>query len=167
MKHAMSSTLARFNAERMVLDYLRDFYMPASRLGGSLSARQGEGAKELAQWRRRIDTHWPHLQARLIRDHDDSFHHGDLLQLQVAVRLDGLEPNDLCVEAVMARDLPGQEFRDEACYRFESHDLEDGEMMFRLAIPLVDNGRFTYRIRLFPTHPRLSHPFETGYTYWL
>ena len=167
MKHAMSSTLARFNAERMVLDYLRDFYMPASKLGGALSAHQGNGAKELAHWRRRIDTHWPRLQARLIREHDDAFRHGDVLQLQVAVRLDGLEPKDLCVEAVMAPELPGLESRDEVCFRFESQGIVDGEMMFKLTLPLLDNGRFTYRIRLFPTHPKLSHPFEAGYTRWL
>ena len=167
MKHAMVSTLARFNAERMVLDYLRDFYIPAFRLGSSLCAHQGEGAKELASWRQRIDTHWPNLQARLIRDHGDTFRHGDLLQLQVAVDLDGLKPQDLCVEAVMARDVPGLELRDEVCYRFEPQDSAAGEMIFKLAIPLLDNGRFTYRIRLFPTHPKLSHPFETGYTRWL
>ncbi|HEY3858480.1 MAG TPA: alpha-glucan family phosphorylase, partial [Gammaproteobacteria bacterium] len=47
-RHSMASILPRYTSERMVLDYLRRFYLPALRQGAALGENGGAAARELA-----------------------------------------------------------------------------------------------------------------------
>jgi len=58
-KAAMKTTIPRFNAERMVADYVREHYLPASRQGERVAANDWAGAKSLAAWKKKISTGWP------------------------------------------------------------------------------------------------------------
>jgi starch phosphorylase len=44
---------------------------------------------------------------------------------------------------------------------------ESGEHLYALEFAPELSGRIEYRLRAFPTHPLLAHPFETGLMIWL
>lgn len=47
----MRSTLPRFNAQRMVMDYVRDYYLPAQEHRKALAKNNGRAAYWLAEWK--------------------------------------------------------------------------------------------------------------------
>jgi glycogen phosphorylase len=81
---AIASVTPRFNARRMVKEYVTRFYAPASRraiaLGGSRDA-----AAELASWRSRVGDGWSGVTLRAAPLEDGERHAGDEVELEALV----------------------------------------------------------------------------------
>jgi starch phosphorylase len=92
---------------------------------------------------------------------------GETLPIEVAVKLNGLAPADVCVELLLSRAVR------EAAPVEHSHELapaggaEGGEQRYRLDLRPGLAGRLDYRIRVYPRHELLTHPFEMGLSTWL
>ncbi len=172
-KASMKSTISRFNSQRMAMDYLRDYYAPAGRHGRLLSKDDARGARELATWKDRIRGAWPEVRARLANSPAQAVKTGDPMPIEVAVRLNGLDPGEVAVECVMGREtelgdfVPGKSINlapvgdassNETLYRV---DLASGSESFTL------EGLGRYKLRLYPCHRLLGHRFELGCMAWL
>ncbi|HJS38350.1 MAG TPA: hypothetical protein VJ789_09505, partial [Burkholderiales bacterium] len=79
--------------------------------------------------------------------------------IEVAARLNGLAPQDVALELVL---------NDSARTRLAPQGpLEGGEHLYALEFAPEPSGRIEYRLRAYPTHELLAHPFETGLMTWL
>jgi len=172
-KASMKSVLPQFNTIRMAIDYLRDSYAPAAREGRMMQADNAAGAHELAQWKHHIAETWPKIRARLAQPVPDSIKAGELLPIDVAVHLNGLDPDDLFVECVVNTDkVSGEDLTDCSVPLFLSGMNDNGEAVYHC--DLFDTGQSCwvggmqqFHIRIYPCHHLLSHPFECGLMIWL
>jgi starch phosphorylase len=169
----MKSVLPRFNTIRMALDYVRDSYAPAAREGRRLAADGAAGARELAQWKQKIAAAWPSVRARLATPTPPTIHAGESLPLDVAVHLNGLQPDDIFVECVLANpNAWGKNHSTCGVPLFLVGEATEGETLFHC--DLFDTGMSCqvgglqqFHIRVYPCHHLLSHPLECGYMIWL
>lgn len=162
-KNSMSSLIPRFNAQRMVMDYVRDFYARATAHGRLL----GDGAaSELAQWKQRVRAQWPGVGLQLLDPPASVLNQGETLALRVAAQLNGLTPGDVVVECVLGRQLEDGRFIAERQIplAFESGG-EHGTHRYALDLQ-PSPGLQHYKLRLYPSHRLLAHPFETGCMVW-
>jgi starch phosphorylase len=172
-KASMKSIMPRFNAQRMAMDYIRDYYGPASRQRTRLMQNARAPALELASWKRRTAESWPGVRIRMVSAPSPQVKHGHSVPIEVAVYLNGLEPEDVVVECVLGRENELGEFIPSNSLEFTAAGPTlEGETLFRLdlcaperGIPLP--GLQSYKIRIFPYHPLLSHRFECGCMRWL
>jgi starch phosphorylase len=165
-KASMKSLLPRFNAQRMVMDYVREFYAPAATLGKRLSADDHSPARVLAAWLAKVAKVWPEVAVRRLDQPPSRLHPDETLHMQVAVRLGELDVGDVIVECIVGPDLP----EGEATLRleFEYAGRNDaGEAIYRLDFQSGIPGLQTYQIRVYPYHELLSHRFEVGRMLWL
>ena len=93
-KRSIASLLPRFNASRMVGEYVAKFYLPASRQGAHLAQNGFEHARALAAWKARVREAWPAVAARRLDAPKRRIQFGDSLRVEVGLRLNGLEPAD-------------------------------------------------------------------------
>lgn len=167
-KASMRSILPRFNSERMVLDYTRGFYLTALRNSKAFHAEGGRLAKELAEWKAKVRAIWPKIQAERVDQAPTQLRHGEHLEIQVAVALDGLTAQDVRVECQFGRLNASGHFELNAHYLFEPDGLdEQGRQRFTLRMQPSLAGLQMYRIRIVPWHPALTHPYEMGCMLWL
>jgi starch phosphorylase len=168
-KASMKSLLPRFNAQRMVMDYVREFYAPAAALAKRLGADDHGPARVLAAWLARVESLWPQVAVRRLDEPPAQLHPDETMHMQVAVRLGELDVADVVVECVVRPEPRG---RDEADLRLEFEQAgrnDAGEAIYRLdfrpspALP----GLQSYQIRVYPYHELLSHRFEVGRMLWL
>jgi starch phosphorylase len=92
---------------------------------------------------------------------------GDRVRIETAVRLNGLNAEDVVVELLVSRT---EEFgkREPVHHRFVSHGVDaSGEHRFSLELAPELCGKMEYRIRLYPWHALLTHPFELGLMIWV
>jgi starch phosphorylase len=89
--------------------------------------------------------------------------------MEVAVFLDGLSPGDVVVELLIGRQTEFENLRESRRYRFEWEGVmtELGEHRFVLDLTPEMCGKLDYRIRAYPWHELLTHPFEMGRMRWL
>jgi len=167
-KASMKSILPRFNAQRMVMDYVRKYYSPARQQRLVLSGNDFARARELSAWRRRVDHHWSRVRMRRIDPAPTEIRAGNRLRIDLAVFLDSLAPDDVVVECLVGHETATGDFE-----RLDTHvfvpgtRLESGETLFRLDFEPRLAGLQHYQIRMIPFHPALSHRYEAGHMLWL
>jgi starch phosphorylase len=166
-KASMKSIMPRFNAQRMVMDYARNYYHPARQQRLVLSGNDCQRARELATWRKNIDLHWPNVRLRRVDEAPDVLMSGDVLSMRVAARLAGLQTDDVLVECLVGTLNERGDFEEQYSYVFTSQGGDNDETQFRLDLRPKLSGLQYYKIRMFPFHVALSHRYETGYMLWL
>jgi starch phosphorylase len=166
-KRSMASLLPRYDASRMLGEYVSKYYLPASRQGRKYSEAGYQVANTVAQWKAKVCAAWPGVSARRLDTPKTRIQFGESVPVEIAVNLNGLSPSDVCVELLLARGLR------EAPLVQHSHEcasegvLESGEYRYRLDLKPGLSGRLDYRIRVFPKHELLTHPFELGLMCWV
>jgi starch phosphorylase len=167
-KASMKTIIPRFNAGRMLSDYVRDYYTPASRHRRVLGADHGAGARRLAAWKRKVASEWPRVSIRRLDEPAAEIRAGTPLTAQVAVFLAGLSPEDVVVECRVGRRSATGEFDPRETARFEpAGNLPGGETVYELRFEHSLAGLQFYQIRAYPFNPLLGHPFEAGRMIWL
>jgi len=165
-KRSMASLLPRYDASRMLGEYVSKFYLPAVRQGHRYIAEGYAAAKTMATWKARVNAAWPGVTIRRLDTPKARIQFGETMPIEVAVKLNGLSTNDVCVELLLSRVV-----RDGAPLE-HSHELaaagaDGAEQRYRIDLKPGLSGRLDYRIRIYPRHELLTHPFEMGLSTWL
>jgi len=166
-REAMKSCIPQFNSMRMVNDYVQQFYSAARNHCVRLQSRNREEAKELAHWKRKIREHWDKVSAERLDEARPWLQYGHTLPIRVRAFLNGLSPEDVTVECVIGHTDEQGVFHPEAVYPLVHQEQDGKSHIFVLDLQPDECGLKTYRLRLYPHHRLLSHPFEMGYLIWI
>jgi len=116
----------RVPAERMVREYVTALYAPATRSSRALAdGGSYRAARELAAWKRRVETAWPRVHIEHVEADAGEPQLGVPLTVHAAVALGELTPADVCVEVVYGRANEHDEIVDPS-YQPLSPDAADG-----------------------------------------
>ena len=166
-KRSMASLLPRYDASRMLGEYVSKYYIPASRQGHRYGENGYEPAKAVAAWKAKVRAAWGGVTARRIDAPRPRIQFGESIPVEIAVKLNGLAPADVCVELLLSRGAQeGTPLRHVHELR-ESGALPEAEHAFKVELKPGLAGRLDYRIRVYPRHELLTHPFELGLCAWV
>lgn len=167
-KNSMKTLIPEYNAQRMVMDYVMQYYGPANLQYQTLSANGGEPATQLAAWKQRILKAWPQVAIRRIDEVREFIIAGDALPIEVGVQLGDLTAEDMIVECLIGQELDNGHFVTQSHFPLQEHGTNDqGETVFHLELTPNLPGLQHYKIRVYPYHTLLSHPLEMGRMIWL
>ncbi|MCC6610199.1 MAG: alpha-glucan family phosphorylase [Burkholderiales bacterium] len=161
-KRSIETILPRFNATRMVSEYISRFYVPAAEQGRRYALERFEDARAVAAWKTRVRAAWSSVTLRRLDAPLTRITFGDAFTVQVAVKLNGLAPDDVIVELLLRR------AREHVRYELVPVGPmpETGEHRFALELTPDLCGQLDYRIRAYPCHAQLTHPLELGLMIW-
>jgi len=166
-KASMKSLMPQYNSQRMVMDYVRNFYAKASQQCPLIKGDNHQLADELAQWKRHVANCWDGVTIRRVDTEACSIGSGESLTIELAMNLNGLSINDIVVECLISeRDEENSPVHDTLRFRADGN-LDSGETLYRLVLEPSLSGLQYYRIRSYPSHESLNHRFETGKMIWL
>jgi starch phosphorylase len=168
-KRSIASLLPRFSSTRMVGEYLAKFYLPATRQGRRYGDDGFAAARKVAAWKAHVRRSWHDVRLRRLDSGPRNIVYGDSLRLEVAVNLNSLKPEDVVVEMLLGRQTESEKLRESRRYRFEWEGVmtDQGEHRFVLQLTPEMCGKLDYRLRVYPWHEMLTHPFEMGMMRWL
>jgi starch phosphorylase len=166
-KRSMASLLPRYDASRMLGEYVSKYYIPASRQGRRYTENGYEAAKAVAAWKARVRTAWNGIAARRLDTPKSRIQFGDAIPVEVAVKLNGLAPHDVGVEVLLTRGVRDGSSVQHTHELTPKEELGNGEHRFAIDLKPGLAGRLDYRVRLYPRHELLTHPFELGLCHWL
>ena len=167
-KASMKSCIPNYNAQRMVRDYISNFYAPASRQNRKLCANEYQGALELSAWKAKVNSTWHDVSMRRIDYVNDSLMSGESLKIEIAAKLCELTTDDVVLECIIGTESRHNEFVEcERVLLTPAGTTNTGEAVFSIDLSPPLSGLQFYKLRLYPSHPLLSHPFETGHIIWL
>lgn len=168
-KQSMKSIIPNFNAHRMLSDYIQNFYLMARSKSSVISGNSGQNAIELSQWKAKVKKAWPSVSVQCVSKKPDLVNQGEAFTIDVSANLNGLSDTDVIVEAVMSdEELTEGMFTRFQTYRFNANNSSsDGKHIFRLELNPNVSGKQFMKIRMYPHHEYLCHPFEMGCMVWV
>ena len=169
-KRSIATVLPRFNANRMVGEYVSRFYLPAARNGRVYAERDFDNARAVAAWKAKVRQRWGGVAIRRLDAPKKRIPFGDALQFEVAIKLNGLAPEDVLAEMLVSRSSSTEWAEREARhFKFDYQGPLDGGDEHRFSLKLAPDlcGKLEYRIRVYPFHSLLTHPMEMGLMVWL
>ncbi len=162
---AIATVSPRFNAQRMVRDYVERYYRPAAERGAAFAA-DPELAVDMAAWRAEVAEHWStvHLHAMPL---PQSVHHvGESVVVEAVLHPHGLAERDVLVEVVYGPERHGLQHD---LHRVAMHEVErrpDGGVLYRASFDPEVSGRLAYGVRAIATHAGLASPFDAHAIRW-
>lgn len=165
-KASMQSVIPRFNAQRMVTDYVRQFYAPSLQTSGRVAKWRG-GAAALAKWKQRVIRNWPGVTLRRVDAQEKVITQGEKMRVAVAVKLNGLRSEDVVVECQVGTPGKVDGFTVGSVHTLSVARVKDGETVYEAAFDPELNGLIAYRLRAYPHHPLLCRRFEMGFMKWV
>jgi len=166
-KRSIITLLPAFSSTRMVMEYVNKFYGPASRQWRRYSEGLFTVAQNLATWKARIRQAWDGVHLRLLNDPRKRIDFGESTPLMVAVNLNGLAPEDVRVEVLMGRASKNSRDKNLQVMSMKPGSWTGQECLFQLELTPQMCGKLLYRVRVYPYHETLTHPFEMGLMVWL
>ncbi len=166
-KESMQSVIPNFSAQRMVMDYIKQMYVPSLQTCQELLAQGGAGAKTLAAWKRQVRAHWPGVSLRFLGDPVRSIRHGEPMPIRIGVNLNGLQSEDLAVECLVGTTDANGGFTTRVHHVLKCAGRDGAEAVYEDAVALDHSGLMAYKLRVYPTHPLLCRRFEMGLMKWV
>ncbi len=168
-KHSIASLLPTYSASRMLKEYINGSYLPASRQGHRYAENGYQSAVALAEWKAKVRKSWPDVALRAMQIPEPRIHFGEEMALDIAVKLNGLAPQDVVVELLLTRGLndPIGHLAQNFKLSVMQGDIGNGETHYNVQLKPEWCGRLGYRIRIYPHHELLTHPLEMGLMRWV
>ncbi len=164
---AIATISPRFNAQRMVREYVESYYAPASERGATLSADGYRKATELADWLKKVRDEWHNVRFTASPLTEAPLRIGDEVELSAELNLGSLAPEDVIVEVVYSREGDGLEERlERVAMRARGDGTQDGTQAYTARFKPKLSGRLVYGARVVATNPLLSSPFDAHAIKW-
>jgi len=181
MKNSIKYIAPRFNTHRMVEEYNRKFYNPATEQWQYLTGTELSKAKTLSMWKSNMKAAWREFAIRdvqvQIKNGDDDIvlnpvqpqlKVGSQLSVKVLVRLGVASPNDVSVELyhgmvdTWGNIINGSPVRMD----YKEASQQQGEHWFTGVVPCKTSGQQGVTVRILPRHHDLVNPYELGLILW-
>jgi starch phosphorylase len=166
-KESMKTIIPQFNSQRMVMDYVNQYYIPAITTSRKLKEKDYANVKQLAEWKQTINKEWANLSVRRLDDSTNTIKQGEEFTIRVGVHLNGLNSDDINVECLLGRASDTDEFEASSCHRLVAVDNKKDETIYEISFTPELSGLLAYQLRVYPYHLLLCHPFETGFMKWV
>jgi starch phosphorylase len=169
MKEAMRRLCPTYNTNRMVCDYVNDYYRACAERSTHLTAENGKRARELAAWKQRVRTAWDRVRVQAVRSAGSAKAKvGDKVKVECEVALAGLEPEDVSVEIYHGRlDAHGGiENAEAAIMQPASRTGEGHTYTYAGTLECRRSGQVGFAVRILPAYADLLHPHAMRLITW-
>jgi len=160
---AIASVAPRFNAGRMVREYVTRFYLPASARGQRLL--RGDAARRLAAWRERVRRTWRDVVVEARLESPDVARAGEPVVVTAVVTAPGWSADELAVEVVYSRAADALQHRLRTVAMSAASE-RGGALVYRAEFVPELSGRLAYGVRVRPVNDMLAHPQDAQAVTW-
>ncbi len=160
IRKSMATLAPEFSSNRMLRDYVEQYYLPATSSYRQRTDNQAEIAKELAQWQKNVAQHWPaiYMQNYQLELFESEYH------LTLHVYLDDLPADSVRVEVYADGINKNAAF----CQLMERKNALPGAIngyLYEITVP-ADRPADDYTPRLVADHPYANIPAEESHIKW-
>ena len=169
IKNTIAQVACNFTTNRMLTDYVNQYYAPQSVRAASLEADDYKVAREIASWKKQVRREWPDIEVLSYTQPDSSYSlsPSNALKAEVVLNIGDLKPEDIGVEMLFAvTDNNGKLHIQDKC-DFNVTEAKDGVVKYQASILPERTGMYQVATRIYPKNPLLPHRQDFGLVRWL
>ena len=171
-KRSLKSLTAMYSSNRMLTDYIRQFYLRAAHRRNMLRENNWEACRALAAWQKDLSARFCTLKVDELSIgglENNIMTCGEPVAVQLYLHLGEMKPEEVLVQLVIGQALNNGNFRDKPdILRLEPRHVENVEGAMRYTASYIPSysGHYRYGVRIMPVHPALASPLETDLILW-
>ena len=169
IRNTVAQVACNFTTNRMLTDYVNQYYVPQSERAGKMIADNFKLAREIAAWKKNVRREWPSIEVISYTQPDSSYtlSPDSLFNSEVVLNIGNLNPEDIGVEMLFAvSDRKGQLHIQDRC-EFNVVESKDGVVRYQASILPERTGMYQVAARIYPKNPLLPHRQDFGLVRWL
>lgn len=172
MRNGILGARKRFQAGRMLEDYIQLYYRPLAERGSRLKQNHFEGARDLAAWKLKVENAWSGLSVLEAKWHDTAnkaMPLGESLCPKITLSLNGLSVDELGVEMLVIdkRKHAAEPFSVLKCAALAGKMSGEYEATWTGAVRMQKPGVYEYGFRIYPKYPMLAHRQDFALIKWV
>lgn len=169
VKNTVAQVASNFTTNRMLTDYVEQYYKPQCERSGMLNADDYAKAKEIAAWKRQVRRAWDDIQVVSYTQPAASYvlSMGNELKSVVELRVGDLNPRDIGVEMLFTTsDKKGRLHIQDKC-EYNLVSFENGVAKYEASILPEKTGMYQVATRFYPKNDLLPHKQDFPLVRWL
>ncbi|MBO4917956.1 MAG: alpha-glucan family phosphorylase [Bacteroidales bacterium] len=169
IKNTIAKVACNFTTNRMLTDYMDQYYLPQSKRAETLLADDYKVAREIAAWKKHISRQWQNLEVVSVTQPEASYtlSGSSLMNIEVVLNLGDILPEEIGVEVLfVTSDRKGRLHIQEKC-EFSLVECNDGVAKFQASILPERTGMYQVATRIYPKNALLPHRQDFALVRWL
>ncbi|MEG1793640.1 MAG: alpha-glucan family phosphorylase [Rikenellaceae bacterium] len=170
VKKCICEIASEFNTGRMMQDYEDKYYKKLHDRKNFMVANNFAKTRELAAWKDRVHREWNNVKVLNVTQYDifkAGIKEGDTYKTEVIMDLGAIQPQDIGVEVVMARQIINGKVDIIRTIEFDFKEEKDHIAVFHKEFKLDNNGSFDISIRIFAKNPLMAYRMDFGIIKWI
>ena len=169
IKNTIAQVASNFTTNRMLTDYINQYYSPQSMRATKIKANDYALARDIAAWKKHVRREWENVavisETRPDASYDLSM--GNEFKSEVVLSMGNLSPEDIGVETIFASmDAHGQLHINEV-KEYTPVEFADGVCKYQVSILPDKTGMYQVASRVFAKNPLLPHRQDFECVKWL
>ena len=170
IKNTIAQVACNFTTNRMLDDYIRQYYEPQSKRFGFLVENNFAKAREIAEWKRRMRREWQNVGLVSITKPDSS--HEDILlgkefNSEIVLNIGDLDPEEIGVELLFATSDSKGKLHIRTVTEYKPAEANDGVVKYRASLLPDTAGMYQVAARIYAKNPLLPHRQDFELVRWL
>ena len=169
IKNTIAKVACDFTTNRMLTDYINQYYAPQAVRATSVKADDFKIAREIAAWKAHVRREWPNVQlvSRSTPETSYDLTLANQFHVDVELRLGDLTPEDIGVEVVFAQvDNRGVRHINDV-QEFKATEFKDGVAKYEVNCLPEKTGAYEVCARVFAKNPLMPHRQDFECVKWL
>lgn len=169
VKNTIAQVACNFTTNRMLTDYVNQYYVPQAERYEKLVADDYKEARSIAEWKWKVEKAWPSIEVLSYTQPDSSYNltTENSLRAEVVLNLGNLLPEDVGVEMLFAtQDVKGKLHIQDST-ELEVVEFKDGIAKYQAAILPQRTGMYQVATRCYAKNSKLPHRQDFGLVRWL
>ena len=170
VRNTVAQVACNFTTNRMLSDYIRQYYEPQSARYEALRADDFAVAREIAAWKKKMRREWSHVEVLSVTKPDSSSTNvsiGNEYRAEVILNIGDLNPEEIGVELLFATtDEKSRLHIVEKC-EFTPVEVNDGIAKYAASVLPENSGVFQAAGRIYAKNPLLPHRQDFELVRWL
>ncbi|MCR5709319.1 MAG: alpha-glucan family phosphorylase [Bacteroidales bacterium] len=170
IKNTVAKVACDFTTNRMMTDYVNQYYEPLCERSAHLVADDFSVARDIAFWKKRLRREWGHIEVlSFTRPSIDqsSILLGQAYESELVLSIGDLDPEDVGAEILLTEINAKGEHHIVSIYDFEVASFADGVATYRARILPEISGTYEVAVRIFAKYAEMPHRQDFELVRWL
>ena len=170
IKNTVAQVACNFTTNRMLSDYIRQYYVPQSARYVSLAENDFKIAREIASWKKHLRREWQNVGVISVVKTGgayDSVSLGKEYKAEVVLSIADLKPEDIGVELLYATTDSKGKYHIQERYEFTPVDCHDDIAKYQATVLPERAGLYQVAVRIYAKNPLMPHRQDFELVRWL
>ena len=169
IKNTIAQVACNFTTNRMLTDYINQYYAPQAVRAGKIIADDYLLAREIAAWKKHVRREWENVSVISESRPDASYDlsQGNELKSEVVLSMGDLRPEDIGVETIFASTDARNQLHISEVTEYKAVEYKDGICKYQVSILPDKTGMYQVATRIFAKNPLLPHRQDFDCVRWL